>query len=116
MNKVTTMAAGFIRPISCPRNQGVKIAPALPQAQNRPVIFPDKFIVFPAKAKVVGKIEAIDKPSPKVPKPNASKEACQYKITPRLIRAPIKHALTMAVCLKRTLIGIAIKRPKVMEK
>jgi len=56
MNKVTTMATGFIRPISCPRNQGVKIAPALPQAQNRPVILPDKYIVLPAKAKVVGKI------------------------------------------------------------
>ena len=66
-SRTDVICIGPVKANICPINQGKSMLPAPDPTRNQPVIAPVIIILSPASIKMVGKMEAIDKPSPMVP-------------------------------------------------
>src|SRR5688500_17449746 len=88
------------------------IPPALAPTKNQPVILPVMVIRRSARESVVGKMEAIKRPSPKAPDQILQIEVGQIRIKPTLIKQLRRSIKRMKRGLKRAAIGMERSRPR----
>ena len=96
-NRTVVMVPGPVRAKIWPISQERNILPAPDPTRNQPVIAPVICIRSPASIKMVGKMDAMDIPSPIVPIHKARLESFHSIITMVLIAQPIKSIIRM-VC------------------
>lgn len=94
-SKTVVIAFGLVKANICPINQGRSILPAPDPTRNQPVIVPVICILSPASINMVGKMEAIDAPSPMVPIHSTRLESFHTMMMIVLIAQPIRSIKRM---------------------
>ncbi len=87
-SKTVVMACGPVKAKICPINQGRNMLPAPEPTRNQPVIAPVICIRSPASRMNVGNMDAMERPSPKVPIQRAVFESFQSIMTMVLMAQP----------------------------
>ena len=91
--KITnTVTRGPVDSNHCPINQGITIPPLLPPTKNQAVVLPVVAMCRPANEIIVGKMDAIENPTPNVPIHSAAGTPGHTMTTRTLSKHPSRSA------------------------